>query len=106
VSAAHCLPVEVRLYDRLFTVQDPESGGEGRTFLDFLHRDSLETLRGCCAEPGLARQACTIASSSSGSATFAWIRTLVRRSGLNRIVSLRDTWARIEQRGARGQESA
>ena len=74
VSAAHAVPVEVRLYDRLFSVEDPERDGEGQTFLDYLNPDSLEVLRGCQAEPSLAtRRRRHARSSSSGSATSASI---------------------------------
>ena len=45
VSAPHALPVEVRLYDRLFSVEDPESSRDGKTFLDYLNPQSLEVLR-------------------------------------------------------------
>ena len=54
VSAAHAVPAEVRLYDRLFTVADPENAEEGRTFRDFLNPASVEALRGCLVEPALA----------------------------------------------------
>src|SRR5438093_463599 len=54
VSAAHALPVEVRLYDRLFSVEDPERSEEGRTFLDYVNLQSLDVLPCCEAEPGLA----------------------------------------------------
>ena len=54
VSAAHALPIEVRLYDRLFSVEDPEKGGEGQTFLDHINPASLEVLEGCLAEPDLS----------------------------------------------------
>ncbi len=54
VSAAHALPAEVRLYERLFTVADPESSAEDRTFLDFLNSGSAEVLGGCVVEPSLA----------------------------------------------------
>src|SRR4051794_2642309 len=54
VSAAHAVPAEVRLYDRLFSVEDPESVPEGKTFLDYLNPGSLEVLTGAQAEPGLA----------------------------------------------------
>ena len=54
VSAEHAVPVEVRLYDRLFSVEDPESAPEGRTFLDYLNPNSLEVLGGAKAEPSLA----------------------------------------------------
>src|SRR5260370_27052698 len=54
VSAAHAVPVEVRLYDRLFSVEDPEGAPEGKTFLDYLNPSSLEVLSGAKAEPSLA----------------------------------------------------
>jgi glutaminyl-tRNA synthetase len=99
VSAAHALSVEVRLYDRLFTTPDPERVAEGRTFLDNLNPDSLDVLTGCRAEPGMASAAplqrfqferlgyfCVDPDSKAGALVF------------NRTVSLRDTWAKIEQR--------
>jgi glutaminyl-tRNA synthetase len=55
VSAAHALPVEVRLYDRLFTVADPENAGDGKTFRDCLNPRSVEIVRGCLVEPSLAK---------------------------------------------------
>ncbi len=54
VSARHAVPAEVRVYDRLFTVADPEDVEEGRTFKEFLNPDSVEVLRGCLVEPVLA----------------------------------------------------
>ncbi|MQA31449.1 MAG: glutamine--tRNA ligase/YqeY domain fusion protein [Luteitalea sp.] len=99
VSAEHAVPVEVRLYDRLFSVEDPERGGDGQTFLDYLNPASLEVLTDCKAEPSLASAAvplrvqferlgyfCVDPDSRAGALVF------------NRTVSLRDTWARIEQR--------
>jgi glutaminyl-tRNA synthetase len=100
VSAAHAIPVEVRLYDRLFKVEDPERVSEGRTFLDYLNPGSLEVLHGCLAEPGLATAAvsdrfqferlgyfCVDPDSQPGRLVF------------NRTVSLRDTWSKIQQKG-------
>jgi glutaminyl-tRNA synthetase len=99
VSAAHALPVEVRLYDRLFSVQDPDDVQEGKTFLDYLNPHSLEVVRGAQAEPGLASASrgtrvqferlgyfCVDVESQPGSLVF------------NRTVSLRDTWARLAQK--------
>jgi glutaminyl-tRNA synthetase len=99
VSAAHAVPVEVRLYDRLFTVEDPDTVPEGKTFLDYLNPHSLDVLRGAQAEPGLA-------GAAPGS------RLQFERLGyftvdpdsrpgapvFNRTVALRDTWARLSQR--------
>jgi glutaminyl-tRNA synthetase len=53
VSAAHCLDVEVRLYDRLFTAEFPEED-KSKTFLDFINPQSLTILKACKAEPSLA----------------------------------------------------
>jgi glutaminyl-tRNA synthetase len=53
VSAAHCRDVEVRLYDRLFSVEFPEED-KSKTFLDFINPRSLTILKGCKAEPSLA----------------------------------------------------
>jgi len=96
VPAAHAIPVEVRLYDRLFSVEDPERAAEGKTFLDNLNPHSLDVLQDCRAEPGLADAAvgarfqferlgyfCVDPDSRPGALVF------------NRTVSLRDTWARI-----------
>jgi glutaminyl-tRNA synthetase len=103
VSTAHAIPVEVRLYDRLFTAEDPELIEAGQTLLDHLNPASLEVLRGCRAEPGLARSSpgtrvqferigyfCVDSDSQPGALVF------------NRTVSLRDTWARLEQRQGGG----
>ena len=53
VSAAHAVAAEVRLYDRLFSVEDPEGAPEGKTFLDYLNPHSLEVLSGAQAEQAL-----------------------------------------------------
>jgi glutaminyl-tRNA synthetase len=99
VSAAHALGAEVRLYDRLFSVEDPERPQAGRTFLDCLNPQSLETLTACRVEPSLASAApgdrvqferlgyfCADDDARPGALVF------------NRTVSLRDTWARIEHK--------
>jgi glutaminyl-tRNA synthetase len=99
VSAEHAVPVEVRLYDRLFSVEDPDNVPEGKTFLDYLNPRSLEELRGAQAEPGLGAATpgtrvqferlgyfCVDIDSRPASLVF------------NRTVSLRDTWARLTQK--------
>jgi len=98
VSAPHAITAEVRLYDRLFTVEDPERD-EARPFTDYLNAASLEVLTGCKVEPSLAGAGiaarvqferlgyfCVDPDSTSGALVF------------NRTVSLRDSWAKIEQR--------
>jgi len=100
VSAEHALPAEVRLYDRLFTVPDPLDQEDD--LINYLNHDSLETLSGCRVEPSLADAApgsryqflrdgyfCVDPDSRPGALVF------------NRTVSLRDTWAKIQQKQKR-----
>jgi glutaminyl-tRNA synthetase len=99
VSAAHAITAEVRLYDRLFSVEDPEREEAGKTFLDHLNPGSLEVLTGCRIEPSLA------AARPGERFQFERLGYFAvdpdSRSGapvFNRIVSLRDTWAKIAQK--------
>jgi glutaminyl-tRNA synthetase len=51
VSAKHAVDSEVRLYDRLFNVEDPSNDKEGKTFLDYLNPDSLQIIENAKLEP-------------------------------------------------------
>src|SRR5690606_37262868 len=53
VSATENVPITVRIYDKLFTVEDPEDAPEGQTFLNFLNPDSLKVIQ-AYGEPALA----------------------------------------------------
>ena len=99
VSAKHAVDGEVRLYDQLFSSPFPEDVAEGKTFLDNLNPDSLTVLTGCKMEPSLAGVEagqrfqferigyfCVDPDSASGKPVF------------NRTATLRDTWAKIQQR--------
>src|SRR6185437_2754424 len=55
VSAAHALPAEVRLYDHLFTKEDPDDVPEGRDWMTNINPKSLERLNSCYVEPYLAQ---------------------------------------------------
>jgi glutaminyl-tRNA synthetase len=99
VSAAHAVGAEVRLYDNLFTKENPEDVEEGRDFTANLNPNSLEVLTGCQVEPALRN-------------AVAGTRYQFERMGyfyvdpdstpetpmFNRTIGLRDTWAKIEQR--------
>jgi glutaminyl-tRNA synthetase len=52
VSATHCVDAEIRLYDRLFTVEHPEADKD-KSFVDFINPQSLTVLRACKAEQSL-----------------------------------------------------
>lgn len=93
VAAAHCLPVEVRLYDRLFSIQDPAGEDD---FTRYLNPDSLEVLATCYAESSLAE--------ATPGSRYQFERlgyfcadekdTKPGKPVFNRIVPLRDSWAK------------
>jgi glutaminyl-tRNA synthetase len=96
VSAEHALEAEVRQYDRLFNNPDPEESGD---FVADLNPNSLEILPRCFVEPSLKGAALL--------SKFQFERTgyfcvdpdsTPEKLVFNRTVSLRDTWAKIEQR--------
>ena len=98
VSAKHALEAEVRLYEHLFTKENPDNVPEGDDFKSNLNPNSLEVLDACYVEPSLADAAslsryqferlgyfCVDPDSSAGKLVF------------NRTVSLRDPWAKIQK---------
>ncbi len=105
VSAKHCCQAEVRLYDRLFTVSDPTKDEKRDIdFKSYFNPDSKQVLSSCQVEPSLKglepgsrfqfeRQGyfCRDESSDGNRLIF------------NRIVGLRDTWAKIEKRQGMSQ---
>ena len=100
VSAAHAVPLEVRLYDRLFSVEDPDKVPEGGTFLDNLNPNSLEILAGARGEPSIAALGPGARVQFERLGYFcADIESRETALVFNRTVSLRDTWARISQKG-------
>jgi glutaminyl-tRNA synthetase len=102
VSAGHALPAEVRLYDRLFVVPNPDDAPEGRDFLANFNPESLVVKTACRVEPSLA------ALTKGGVFQFERVGYFKAdpdgtpgRLVFNRSVSLRDTWGKIEKK-ARG----
>ena len=100
VSAAHAVDAEVRLYDRLFTVENPlgetDDEGNARDFLEFVNEDALVTRIGCKIEPSVREYGpldrvqlervgyfCVDADTNEGALV------------LNRTIALRDSWAKI-----------
>jgi glutaminyl-tRNA synthetase len=99
VSAAHAVAAEVRLYDRLFAVENPDTGKEG-DWLQALNPAALTVLTGCRLEPSLA--------SARAGERFQFERqgyfcvdpdSTVGRLVFNRTVTLRDTWAKLKAAG-------
>lgn len=99
VSATHSLPAEVRLYNQLFAKSDPSDVEEGKDFRSNLNPDSLEVLKGCRVEPSLAKAAPGDKFQFERLGYFCADAVEFRDGRLvfNRTVTLRDTWAKIEQ---------
>ncbi|HUL43648.1 MAG TPA: glutamine--tRNA ligase/YqeY domain fusion protein [Bacteroidota bacterium] len=94
VSAAHALEAEVRLYDRLFNVEDP--GGDDWT--RHLNPESLETRKGCKMEPFLANVVVQQRFQFERLGYFCVDHDSKKEHLVfNRTVTLRDTWAKIEK---------
>ena len=102
LSAAHAVDAEVRLYENLFTTENPNETKEGEDFTANLNPNSLEILGNCKVEPSLTGAAsgdryqferlgyfCVDPDTTPGKPVF------------NRTLALRDTWAKIEKRGAK-----
>jgi glutaminyl-tRNA synthetase len=102
VSARHAIDAEVRLYDRLFTVPEPESAAEGRDFKTFLNADSLETLTGSKLEPSLSEARPGNAYQFERLGYFCvdsedqQSPAQEDRLVFNRTVGLRDSWAKAQ----------
>ena len=98
VSAQHGRPAEIRLYDRLFSVANPDRGEEG--WKAHINPASLETLDQCLVEPDLAPAQPGERFQFERLGYFCADRD-GRQAGkpvFNRIVTLRDTWAKISKR--------
>ena len=97
VSAAHSLPAEVRLYDRLFSVENPSA--DERDFRDLLNPDSLKVLTNCKVESSLKE------AKSLNHFQFQRIGyfnvdldSSAEKLVFNRTVSLKDSWAKEQSR--------
>jgi len=99
VSAQHALPAEVRLYDQLFLKENPDEEEEGADFISFINPNSLEVLTEALVEPSLAsapvessyqflRQGYFVVDKDSSGGKLVF----------NRIVGLRDSWAKIKSK--------
>ncbi len=96
VSAAHALPVEVRIYDRLFT-EENVAAAEG-DFKDYINKDSLKIIPQAFAEPFLAQ--------ATLSDRFQFIRkgyycidkeSTPEKLVFNQTVNLKDTWSKVNK---------
>lgn len=97
VSAPHALTAEVRLYDRLFTKEEPDNTEDGQHFLDFVNPNSLQIIPNAQIEP-------SVATAPIGT-SYQFMRTgyftidpdtTAEKIIFNRTVTLRDTWAKLK----------
>jgi glutaminyl-tRNA synthetase len=96
LSTAHCLPAEVRLYDRLFNVENPSA--EERDFRELLNPDSLTVLRNCYVEEYLKeRKAGDFLQFQRIGYFTIDSDTTENLIVFNRTVGLKDTWAKINK---------
>ena len=92
VSAKHCFPAEVRLYDRLFSSISPDSETD---YLDSINTDSLEILTNCLVEPDLQNLSTDIPVQFERIGYFFKDSDSNRNSLIfNRTVALRDNWSK------------
>ncbi len=95
VSASHALRAEVRLYDRLFTEENPE-GEEGKHFLDFMNPKSLEVLAECFVEPSLAEAAPETRFQFERLGYFVVDKdSTADKKVFNRTIGLKDSWSKV-----------
>jgi len=100
VSVQHAIDVDVRLFERLFTKENPTETEEGKEFIDYINPDSIKTLNGCKAEHGMA--------DAKAGEYFQFLRqgyfcvdaklSTPEKLFFNRTVSLRDSWAKISKK--------
>jgi glutaminyl-tRNA synthetase len=103
VSAAHAVSAEVRLYDQLFTKEDPDDAPQGLDWTANLNSHSLERLTDCCVEPFLsnAKAGERYQFERLGYFCVDKVDSSPGHLVFNRTVTLRDTWAKIEKSGRR-----
>jgi glutaminyl-tRNA synthetase len=97
VSAPHSIPAEIRLYDNLFTKENPDDVPEGKEFTANLNPDSLQIVNSCRLEPSLANAKAFDRFQFERLGYFC-VDPDKSAAGLpifNRTVTLKDTWAKI-----------
>jgi len=105
VSASHAVDAEVRLYDRLYTKENPNDVEEGKDFTDYLNPSSLEVLTSCKVEPFLRNAAPGSRYQFERKGYFCVDSKDSRPDApvFNLTVPLRDRWAQIQKRERRSR---
>ncbi|WP_256002893.1 glutamine--tRNA ligase/YqeY domain fusion protein [Pedobacter deserti] len=96
VSASHAKKAEVRLYDRLFTVESPDA--EARDFKDYLNPNSVEVLHDVYIEPFLAQASSNVRYQFIRKGYYCLDRdATAEKPVFNRTVSLKDAWSKANK---------
>jgi glutaminyl-tRNA synthetase len=99
VSAAHAIDAEVRIYENLFSKENPSDVEEGHDVLDNLNPNSLEVIPNAKVEPSLAN---AVAGSRYQFERLGYFcadpDTKPGKPVFNRTVALKDTWAKVEKK--------
>jgi glutaminyl-tRNA synthetase len=100
VSAPHAVAVEVRLYENLFTKEDPSDVAEGESFTDHINRDSCSILPSCFVEPacGDLKPGEQIQFERIGYFCVDTKYSSDQKMVFNRTVTLKDEWAKLQKR--------
>lgn len=97
ISAQDAVEAEIRLFDRLFSVEDPDNTKEGKTFIDYLNPDSLTVVKGY-VEKSLKSSVCGDKFQFERIGYFCTDKESSNdRLVFNRTVTLKDSWAKISQ---------
>ena len=99
MSAVYGIEADVHLYDRLFNSPSPDAAKEGRDYKDYLNPDSLRTVTRCIVEPSLKESRPGERYQFEREGYFCVDSQQAEGEPLvfNRTVTLRDSWAKIEQ---------
>jgi|TARA_B100000959_G_scaffold72548_1_gene76975 glutaminyl-tRNA synthetase len=103
VSAGRSIPAEVRLYDRLFTSENPGKVPDGDHFSDNLNPDSLKILKDCRIEPAISaiEKSVTIQFERQGYFCLDQMDSTQDDLVFNRTVPLRDSWKKIQDNNSK-----
>ena len=100
VSVPHAVEAEVRLYDKMYTKENPMDAEEGKGFTDYINPDSLQVLKGCKLEPALAGAEIGISYQFLRQGYFCLDNRDSKPGApvFNRTTGLRDSWAKMAQK--------
>jgi glutaminyl-tRNA synthetase len=101
VSARHALDCELRLYDRLFTIPDPDDLPEGQDFTTALNPESLVVVQGAKIEPSVGNDAAGTRYQFERTGYFMSdpVDSSARALVFNRTVTLKDSWEKTKAKG-------